>query len=75
MPCHLHSRFFQYHLLSSASFRGVNADHPLIMLFLCLQFFFSTSTKLSSISFDLKKYGKVREIVENFKETKMYLSE
>ena len=59
MPCHFHSRFFQYHLMGPVSFRGINGDYPLII---------STYTKLSSTSFNLKKSSKVKEMVEHFKE-------
>ena len=42
-----------------------------ITLLLCFSFAgecsFSTSTRLSSISFDLKKHGKVREMIEHLK--------
>ena len=66
--CHFHSRVFKYHILGPASFRGFNSD-PLYMrpssIVGCFSF---TSTRLFSISFDLKKVGKVRELVEQFKE-------
>ena len=60
---------FQYHLLGSASFKGFNGDPLVNATFIyCWLFFFFPSTRLSSISFDLKKATKVRELVEQFKE-------
>ena len=66
--CHFHNRLLQYHLLGSTSFKGFNGDPLVNATFIYCWLFFSPSTRLSSISFDLKKATKVRELVEQFKE-------
>ena len=66
--CHFHNRFHKYHILGPASFRGFNGDLLVHVAFIYCSCFFFTSTRIFFISFDLKKAGKVRELVEQFKE-------
>ena len=63
--CHFHNRLFQYHLLRSAFFIVFNGDPLVNATFIYCGFLYFT--RFSSISFDLKKVGKVREVFKQFK--------
>ena len=66
--CRVHNRFFKYHILGPASFEGFNGDPLYMRPSSAVGCFSFTYVRLFSISFDLKKVGKVRELVEQFKE-------
>ena len=66
--CHFHNRLFQYHLLGPSSFRGFNGDLFVNATFIYCRLFLFYLYKFFSISFNLKKVYKVREVVEQFKE-------